>query len=214
MERRIKERLTGAAVLMMIAVIFIPMVLDNSNGGYTKIEGTNIPPQPDAITRSRIIPVGKSADLAPPVIEKAEPADNEKIISNQSVTSPSTITTESTAISPAAIQTPTPAPVPEPEPLSSISNNPPETANLDTEARGLTAWVVQLGSFSNQANAEGLVGRLQAGGYPAYIEKLADGSAVIFRVRVGPELSKAGAETTLSELNEKFAIKGMVLTYP
>jgi cell division septation protein DedD len=78
----------------------------------------------------------------------------------------------------------------------------------------LSGWVVQLGSFSNRANAQGLVTGLQAQGYPAFIEELAEDTESIFRVRVGPELKREDAETIRLSLVEKTGIKGIILTYP
>ena len=57
MERRLKERLIGAAVLAMLAVIFIPMILDDSAQTNAPITKTNIPPPPKAGFKSRIVPL-------------------------------------------------------------------------------------------------------------------------------------------------------------
>ncbi|MEX2353732.1 MAG: hypothetical protein WD709_06050, partial [Gammaproteobacteria bacterium] len=56
MERRLKERLTGAAVLILLAVIFIPMILDNSVQDETRITESNIPPGPETELVTRTIP--------------------------------------------------------------------------------------------------------------------------------------------------------------
>jgi DedD protein len=63
-----------------------------------------------------------------------------------------------------------------------------QVAELEPETTGLTAWVVQLGSFSSQENASGLVKQLQKEGYPAFLEQLDSGNGVVYRVRVGPEV--------------------------
>jgi DedD protein len=201
-ERRLKERLTGAAVLVMIAVIFIPMILDNSNGTNSKINQTNIPPKPETNYRSRIIPVDETPNLTPSTqTDVTPPPVQAESMSDDDVTE-----------SPASpqIQAQTPAP----QESTAVIDTPPDSASGAIGSRGLTAWVVQLGSFSNQDNAQGLIRRLQSGGYPAYIEELAGDSGTIFRVRVGPELSRSDAELTLKELDQKFALKGILLQYP
>ena len=64
MGRRLKERLIGAAVLVMIAVIFIPMILDDSSETDVTITETNILTRPDDDFNSRIVPLQES-DLTP-----------------------------------------------------------------------------------------------------------------------------------------------------
>ena len=57
MQQRLKERLIGAAVLLMLAVIFIPMILDNSSHSDLTIDVTNIPEKPEGSFSSRIVPL-------------------------------------------------------------------------------------------------------------------------------------------------------------
>ena len=71
MERRLKERLIGAAVLVMLGVIFIPMILDDSSETDITITETNIPRRPDDNFSSRIVPL-KESDLTSVVNEPAQ----------------------------------------------------------------------------------------------------------------------------------------------
>ncbi|MEJ2762234.1 MAG: hypothetical protein P8126_12100 [Gammaproteobacteria bacterium] len=73
MERRLKERLIGAAVLVMLAVIFIPMILSDSNRTETAITKTNIPQRPEGEAPSHIAPLQES-DLKSAGEEGAAPA--------------------------------------------------------------------------------------------------------------------------------------------
>ena len=69
------------------------------------------------------------------------------------------------------------------------------------ETREIIAWILQVGSFSRQDNAEGLVRRLQDGGYSAYIEEISiDSGAVIYRVRIGPLSDIDLADSIVSKL--------------
>jgi len=202
-ERRLKERLTGAAVLVMLAVIFIPMVLDNSSENENKITLTNIPPKPDTNFRSRIIPVEEptvdsqsgQVELVP--AKQAQGAGSVEDNKPEEDLELATVSLSNTQ-----------------QPEEDADDNLEAIADASEQSRGLTAWVVQLGSFSSQENAKGLILRLQNRGYAAYIEEITGDSSVIFRVRVGPELKKAEAETTLRKLTEEFKLEGILLSYP
>ena len=74
--------------------------------------------------------------------------------------------------------------------------------------------MVQVGSFTTQANADGLVQRLKQAGYTAFIEPLGDGDKPTYRVRVGPELTKLTAERIRDEIAQDIELKGIVMRYP
>jgi DedD protein len=207
--RRLKERLTGAAVLMMLAVIFIPMVLDNSNEDDARINRTNIPPKPATNFKSRIIPIEETltTQQVPQNIIPVKAEEEIEIVENINEVSTTEIKSE-----PVDTMLDQVTPVEVDDELIVAE----EVANqlVALNSRDLTAWVVQLGSFSSQTNAENLILNLQSEGYPAYIEEITVESGSVFRVRVGPEISKSSAEITLTELDEKFSLKGILLQYP
>lgn len=192
-----KERLVGAAVLVIIAVIFIPMLLDDSTDDDTVITRTNIPPVPDSIPAapgkqdfsSRIIPLEPEV----PVEENDEtdkPQDSSPVIENLDKQDADTV---------------------EPEKSGS------ETDSVDIELPstvGLSAWVVQLGSFSSKENAESLNTKLKNAGYRSFVEPLTINDDTVFRVRVGPELKREDAETIKDRLNQAMELKGIVVEYP
>jgi len=64
MEQKLKERLAGAAVLVAIAVIFIPIILSDSLETES-ISGSNIPEKPETNFNSRIIPVIENDEKTP-----------------------------------------------------------------------------------------------------------------------------------------------------
>jgi DedD protein len=147
MERRLKERLTGAAVLVMLAVIFIPMVLDNSPESVNRITETNIPPRPDTDFRSRIISPQDVPDLtetqqAPDTPQASSTGETGVQTSTEGNMQPTpSAGTDAGNSSQEAVQT------------SASETEIDDTSNAD-------AWVVQLGSFSSQSNANSLVARL------------------------------------------------------
>jgi cell division septation protein DedD len=59
---------------------------------------------------------------------------------------------------------------------------------------------VQVGSFASKANAERLVRRLQASGGSFYVAPGGSGSALRYRVRMGPLADRGAAERALTKL--------------
>jgi len=201
MERRLKERLTGAAVLLMLAVIFIPMILDNSVDTDTSIHASNIPPGPEVEFSSRISPL-QETDLA------IESLPEEIGVIKEEVTD---LLDELPAV--LAGEAPrTEIPV---EPKVSPA---PVVGKTETEAMGVSAWAVQLGSFSNEANANALNKKLRNAAYPSFVEPLRQASGkMAYRVRVGPELLRSDAEALKEKLDRilnKEGIQGLVVRYP
>jgi DedD protein len=77
-----------------------------------------------------------------------------------------------------------------------------------------TAWVVQLGSFSNRENAFALRDKLRKRRYTAFVDDVAGaGNKPIYRVRVGPELLRSRADTLRDQLEKEFRLKGIVVTH-
>jgi DedD protein len=74
-------------------------------------------------------------------------------------------------------------------------------------------WAVQLGSFSNKANAEKLAADLRKEGYAAFLSQLTTDSGQLHRVRIGPQKDRTSAESTAARLL-KAGHKGQVVPHP
>lgn len=71
-------------------------------------------------------------------------------------------------------------------------------------------WVVQVGSFSNQANADALKAKLREKGYAAFTKANPAGKSTAVRVFVGPKLSRERADQIKLELQKNFDLKPFV----
>lgn len=205
MDERLKQRLVGAAVLVLLAVIFVPMLLDRPSEREVRIEHPQLPSDADTDFSSRIVPLTEPktpllqaaprAPTAPPMDppKPTEPAEPEKTVA-------------AAATMPAADEKPAPAPepAPQPEPVAKASKvvKPP------------TAWAIQLGSFSSADNAVALREKLTKLGYVAFIETAQVQGKEITRVFVGPELAKERAGELVKKLQTETKLKGMVVQYP
>jgi DedD protein len=114
---------------------------------------------------------------------------------------------------PAATKPVQPQPVDEDEPADDVPAKP-DAKVTDSPAltpQGLPqTWVVQVGSFSSQANADALKAKLREKGYAAFTKgNPADKSAAV-RVFVGPKLSRERADQIKLELQKNFDLKPFV----
>lgn len=216
MDRGLKERLVGAAVLVALAVIFIPMLLDDAPSPYEPITETNIPPRPidDEQFSSRIVPMDPEPEARPADIEPltVEPAEPEQLAEQEPAMAPEQPEPETAAETPPADQPSEPVVEQTPEPeLPAPAESTPAPA---TETAAVPAWVIQLGSFSKQENAETLEKKLREAGYPAFIEPLQQDGKKSYRVRVGPEVMRTEADKLRDQINKRFELNGIVVSYP
>ena len=197
MHQRLKERLVGAAVLIVIAVIFIPIFLTGpiDAGSITQ---TNIPERSTEKFNSRLIPLNNPVTADTSINMDAEAVEAQTI-------------TEDRKVKPNVESFPKSESISATEDSSKISE--PNKTVKDKQV-GLTAWVVQLGSFSSKDNADKLNLTLRKLGLPAFVEPLEQNNEVAYRVRVGPELLRADADALLKKIKENTKLDGIVLNYP
>ena len=206
MDSKLKQRLVGAVVLVALAVILVPMILDSPQD--LGEPGSNLPPMPEAIIREPAEPLvlpppevtAPASPVPPPAPPAAATAEPMAAAAEPAQPSSASVAEENAAgASPApAVETP---PV---KPAVPASTPPPE----------LTGWVVQLGSFSSEANATALRDRARALGYAAFVQPAKTPKGTTYRVRVGPELERARAEKLRDALKQKLGMAGMVTHHP
>lgn len=206
MERPLKQRLVGAAVLVGLAVIFVPMLIERSPIDTPRIEGSNIPAAPTPPSgefTSKIVPLAPVEPVTPVVPPSAE----------QAMEAAAPASPPAAAAEEAAPATAREGAVPQVPPSAVDDAGDPARMAADQRA-GVNAWVIQLGSFASEQNARDLEARLQKEGYAAFVEKIGAGEEQKFRVRVGPELLRAKADQAREKLEKELNLKGIVVRYP
>jgi len=189
MDQKLKQRLTGAIILVSLAVIFIPVILEG--------------PDNDWLPRSHSIP-------EPPQLEYRTPVEVPLPIT------PPPMFVDATGERPEAAGTDQTLPAEPEQPVAapSASDKQPVAPGGTLPSRETTipsgAWVIQVGSFSQQKNALGLRDRLTAAGYAARTQAVAQGSDRVYRVLVGPFERRETAEKTRDGLDQKLQLKGIV----
>jgi DedD protein len=200
MDRALKERIIGAAVLVVFVVLVVPVFLDG-------------PPQSGEIVSERVPLPGQAAEGETRTVVLERDRD-EPVPVAASVTAPQA--EEPQKAEPEAKPEPEPKaaavarsePEPEPEPAKPAEQSPaPESAS----STGM--WAVQLGSFGNQQNAERLAADLRKQGFAAFLSQLSTDSGELHRVRIGPQKDRESAEAMAARL-AKAGHKGQVVPHP
>jgi DedD protein len=142
----LKQRIIGAIVLIALAVIFLPIFLQESKGPKVKV--WQIPSKPGSPQVQQNVKI--------PAVELA-PASQQQTLQS--------------------------------------------------------AWSLQLGTFSNQSNAQRLLNRLRNKGYSAYQIKLNSNNKIYFKVYVGPEIKKAKLEQQATQINSSLGLKGSIVIF-
>lgn len=78
--------------------------------------------------------------------------------------------------------------------------------------QNVDAWVIQAGSFKNEDNAIALLDKLK-GTMSSFSETVIVDDKPVYRVYVGPTLSKQVALKMKSQLKQDFDTEGLLLTY-
>lgn len=205
MERRLKERFIGAGVLVLAAVIFIPMLLDDSQKAEMTITETNIPERASDEFTTRLIPVPKPDEIIP-----VEPGPEEMSVSTGKEDGVATTLPENNQTPRTAAAAPDASSETSPSPGKTDDDKVSEQAGK----KSLTGWVVQAGSFSDKENADRLDEKLREAGYRSYIESEKSNNVLSYRVRIGPEILRSEALKLKARLKEEMNQDGIVLSYP
>lgn len=196
MDPTLKKRLIGAAILIVIAAIVLPMFLGGPPPGR---EGTDtlpldIPPAPDrdmsqvtvpiqgdAADPDRVVTVDTSGETAPMPTLPVAPAPVDSA-PRETTPMPST---------PGA----TPAPAGSDAPVAATPAVPPVTGNPSAVATsaGGRFWV-GLGSYGQSANADRVIAAARGRGVTVERESVTTSGRELIRLRSGPYATRAQAE--------------------
>lgn len=185
MESAMKQRLVGAAVLVALAVIFLPMLVQGPapESGVSNVPLT-MPPAPRGDVETRELPLvtpgdapaGGAVGMAPAV-----PADRIPTTATTTVPAPANVVPASASTrGPAATTVTSAAPAPA-KPL------PAATAGGD--------YAVGFGAYASTAAADTVIASLRSAQLPAYREPTTSSGKPAWRVRIGPFATRAEAES-------------------
>ncbi len=189
MDRALQERVIGATVLVVLAVLIVPVFLDGPSVDAEVVsEVVSLPGQNDqerktqtvVLNRDRTEPVPASAPSSAPAETRVKPVKSAPpATAKEAVSKPDRAGKEAVI----AMESPT----------------------------GM--WAVQLGSFSNKENAERLAADLRKQGFAAFLSRLETGSGALQRVRIGPQKDRDSAESVAAQL-ARSGHSGQVVPHP
>jgi len=193
-----KQRIVGTAVLLALALIFLPIIFDGE-GSYQAPVSSRIPEAPiisilPEPTQSRPIIVGNVETIEPDA--SAAVSLIEEVA--ELVEEPSAAIATQETVNDVEI---TDAPI--------FSREVPQLSDAGLPQ----GWVVRLGSFSDSENASNLVTRLQDAGYKAYSRVMRSSQEALTGVFVGPWLDRGQVNEYQQKLQEEFNLAGLVVRY-
>jgi cell division septation protein DedD len=208
MNRQLKERIVGATVIVALGIIVIPWLLDGPAQSPRAVEQKLELPRGDTPTRSYSIPLdpaaGRPVQIGGGEPEAADAADVTDAAEPEAAAPAGLI--QRPALEEPAAPSPTPRqpeeqpsqppPRPAPQPAAQPVAQPEATPQAPQEDR----LTVQVGSFSQAANAEALRERLVGEGFTAFVSRVATDAGTMHRVRVGPVAERAEAEKLVARL--------------
>ena len=188
--------------------------------GEERTDGASEDIRPDSVKAAERVnqPVEKPA---PPTASKTEKADKPSKSERTSVEKTAGVEKVAKADKPASkpsdklIDKPVekPSPKPFPDPAAAVVAAPKEPAAAPpTQASAASGdgYAVQVAAVNVRTDADAIAKRFSSKGYSAYVEVPPNGTATVFRVRIGTFKTKREAETIAAKLQKEEQIKPWV----
>jgi DedD protein len=230
MDRRVKERLVGATILVVLIVMIVPELLSGPKARVTPLQPPSAAGPAEAVRNVTVDLATSRATPAENTPTESIPADNtaaSAALPAQSTTATGaavsgdaasgtgeTLTAESapalTSRANRSLGHPTiatlkaqqPAHSAEP-PLESEPSTPRSASATAPAGASNHHWAVQLGSFASRANAEKLVRQRKPHDASLYVSSSGKGAALRYRVRIGPLADRDAAERVVAKLKKE-----------
>jgi cell division septation protein DedD len=218
----LKTRLLGAAVLIALAVLFVPMFFSGNPpaAGGDQAVSLAIPPAPDRDLQTRTmslnpadaVPAAAATRGASAIADRAAGASTDQLATvdigsrrpRDVETDPAAGTTPAptTVTAPTAKSVPAPTgPLIKPQAASTPAQVPaPAADTAGTAARGV--YSLNLSAYSNAANARQLEQRVRALGYPVAARAVQQSGKALTMVSAGPFSTRTAAEAARLKITQ------------
>ncbi|MGS0680828.1 SPOR domain-containing protein [Shewanella sp. 125m-7] len=189
MSSQFQNRLVGVIVIVALGVIFLPDILDGKKQREEE-QFAEIPLRPE-IQDSRLPEQNiETVDLGQNTQQAAQDTQSSGDASWHIAEEDEPVVAKAKA----EVKT-----TPKPEPKSA--------------AKPKAAWTIQLGSFNNAANVDGLVKRLRTKGFTAYTLPTKPVDGQLTKVFVGPNVSQDKLLGMQRDIEKLTKLKGRVVAY-
>jgi len=181
-----QNRLVGTIILVALAVIFLPEILDGEKQrNQDRFEDFPNPPRMGTLTQADKFPIQEVEEA---VTRQVEIVDETPI--DESGRIPEDTATEEEVLAEVA------------EPVVAQSKN-----------ESSIGWVIQLGSFRHQKNVRELLNKLEQAGYRTFTRPIQTSSGLLTKVFIGPDLEKDKLQKALPHLRELTGLKGKLTPF-
>jgi DedD protein len=184
MDRRVKERLIGASILVALAVLVVPELLSGPRPVAPAPILAAMAPEP-----TRNVTVDLATSKTPTTSETQTGGTSGAPAPASAAGTSAAGTSSAVAATAAAFET---------------AARPPTAAAVETAVpppiSSRVSWAVQLGSFASRANADNLTRQLKGQGLSVYVLPGGSGASVRYRVRIGPLADRDSAERMAAKL--------------
>jgi len=206
MDRQLAQRMVGAACLLAVLVLVVPAILDGDPDSGTIITHPAVDDSRDLRTHTIRL---DGDEREPPVPTPLQALPDFESAPQESV-APGAAPAEAPVSESAPAESPptlaVAAPSVEPEaarqPVRDLSREPVEPGKSAPDGVEGGDWMVQLGSFSQRANADRLAADLERKGFVVSVQSGGGTSGNLFRVRVGPVADRPAAEALTRRLTD------------
>jgi DedD protein len=209
LRRKARQRLIGAAVLVVLAVVGFPLIFDTQPRPVQTDLAIEIPSQSKVASDTPVAPVAPAAGGAGDAPNKPEPqsapsavetkktlADKEEIIAPGSASVP---VASSAAAPVASAPVTTPAPKTDAKPEGKADPNTAAKAQAKPD-NGEHRYAVQVGAFNDESKVRETRSKLERAGLKTYTQVVNAKDGKRTRVRLGPFVSKAEAEAAAEKV--------------
>ena len=193
MDKVLKRRLVGATILIALAVIFVPMLLDVDEEDLAqRTMEIDVPAVPERERQVRRIPLDPEAARR---VDPDEPVPEPDPRPEEAQAEPPVEPAPELA-GPDETDLPAADPVEEPEPEAE-----PQVPAAEHDGD----WVVQVASFSSIQTANQVSERLEAQGHRVLTDVITRGETSLHRLRTGPYAGEGEAEQARAQIRATVA---------
>jgi len=209
-DSQFKQRLTGAVILVLLAVLLVPELLTGPKSRPSgPTSSATMPAQGDgAPLRSYDIDLSDTPQAAPPAV----PSEPEAPAARESAATSSDRAPSADDATPRPAARPARPAVADTPPARRVE--PADTTPVDSiPAVAMRGFAVQVGSFASRASADRLATDLGRRRFDAFVSPVRSSGRQLFRVRVGPVADRAAAQALAARLKAA-GHQGSVVSLP
>jgi DedD protein len=216
-ESRVKERLTGAVILVALIVLLVPELLSGPGVTAQPARATDKDGAPMRSYTIDLAENGGAPRAGPTESGSATPMQPMPTPEDTAESDPGEAAQVTADPSQEAVPEPAPQPTQEPEPAAAPVARAPAAeapARSGSAVPPVTGWMIQVGSFASRENAERLARDLKSRGFAASVAESRGGGRSLYRVRVGPEADRAAAQSVVGKLRGRGITGATIVPHP